>query len=51
MKTILILLAMTGAAMAQNMSGMGRIADDNSCTTQRCIDNVKRTPTMETHHD
>ena len=30
MKTILILLAMTGVAMAQNMSGMGRIADDNS---------------------
>ena len=42
MKSILILLAMTGAAMAQNMSQMGN-AGTRYCTTQRCIDNVKRT--------
>ena len=42
MKSILILLAMTGAAMAQNMSQMGN-AGTRDCTTQRCIDNVKRT--------
>ena len=40
--TAIILLAMTASASAQNMSQMGNAGTAN-CTTQRCIDNVKRT--------
>jgi hypothetical protein len=40
--TAAILLAMTVTASAQNMSQMGNVGT-RDCTTQRCIDNVKRT--------
>ena len=39
--TAAIFLAMTASASAQNMSQMGN-AGTRDCTTQRCIDNVKR---------
>ena len=46
MRTLTILLALTVPVLAQNKSQMGN-AGTRDCTTQRCIDNVKRTITGE----
>lgn len=44
--TAAILLATITIASAQNMSQMGN-AGTRDCTTQRCIDNVKRCSTAD----